>query len=228
MRLAWAQPDAVGVLLPLYEAADGQEPEEDVTPEPTPTPVEPAQLDPALLPSGYERHTLVTFAPWNAYDFVWVPSPAWSPDGQVLVTGVHGPPLGNERPEDSPAFPLVALPGDGSYSASLAARAGMWAEPRFSPAGSELAYLQADEPLQSVNGRYRLTLMDRDGSNRRALFPPPEQPGLSAQPYTWSPDGQQIALVNPGPEGALLLVDTATGLAQQVTDGQTSSPRWAP
>ncbi len=225
VTLAWAQPDAVGLLLPTYgeedEEGDGEAEGE---------PVEPPPDDSTQLPTGYERQTLLAFAPWNAYDFVWVPNPVWSPDGTLLLTLVHGEPLGTEAPEDSPAFPLVALPRDASYSARLVEQAGMWAEPSFSPVAEseQVAYLQSIRPLESVSGRYQLVIMDRDGSNRRILYPAADQPGLAPQPYTWSPDGRQIALVNPGPEGALMLIDTATGLAQQVTEGQTSTPRWAP
>lgn len=231
VTLAWAQPDAVGVLTPVYIEEEAAEGEEDApTPEPTATPLEP---DGAAQPSGYERQTLLSFAPWNAYDFVWVPTPIWSSDGSLILTPVHGEPLGNEQPEDSPLFSLVALSTAGGYSVNLVEQAGMWAEPHLSPDGAQsldvqLAYLQAEEPLESINGRYRLVIMDRDGSNRQAIFPAANQPGLLSQSYTWSPDGRQIALVNPGPEGALLLVDSVTGLAQQVTDGQTSTPRWAP
>lgn len=241
VTLAWAQPDAVGVLTPVYpepEPPPEGEPEgeEEGEPEPTPVPIEPAEVDPALLPARYERQTLLSFVPWNAYDFVWVPSPVWSPDGTLIVTPTHGPPLGGEQPEDSPVFPLTAIPAAGTYSVNLVEQAGMWAEPAFSPTAApdgtplppRLAYLQAIRPLESVNSRYQLVLMDVDGSNRQVVFPPGEQPGLAPQPYTWSPDGRQLAFVNPGPEGALIMLDPATGLARQVTEGQTSTPRWAP
>jgi hypothetical protein len=228
VRVAWAQPDAVGVLTPLYDDADAE------TATPTPEEGEEAAIRP---PDGYERRTLVSFAPWNAYDFVWVPTPAWTPEGGMLATVTHGAPLGSEAAEDSPVFSLVALPDDGSYSVPVDAQAGMWADPVYSPGvgpGGEplevrLSYLQAVEPLDSVAGRYRLMVMDRDGSNARAVYPAADAPGLLPQTYAWSPDGRQVALVDPGPEGNLLLVDIVTGLAQQVTsDGQSSTPRWVP
>ncbi len=231
VSLAWAQPDAVGVLNPVSaQANDAQR-----TPTPTPTPRTPP-VEAIALPDTYRRQTLITFAPRNAYDFVWVPSLAWSHDGSLLVTTTHGPPLGSEAPEDSPVFNLTALPRDGGYSIDLVDRSGIWTMAQFSPAfaadGTPLevviAYVQATEPLNSVVSRYRLFIMDRDGSNERAIFPPADQPGIAPRDvgFVWSPDGRQIALVY---QGNIYLVDILTGLAQQLTSGGLSSlPRWAP
>jgi Tol biopolymer transport system component len=98
-------------------------------------------------------------------------------------------------------------------------------------AGGLLAFLQSTNPLDSVSSRYQLIVMDRDGSNRRLIYPADDQPGLSPgdldyKGFVWSPDGRQIALIY---QGNLFLVDVVTGLAQQITqDGQAGSPRWAP
>lgn len=236
VTLAWTQPDAVGVLIPEYAPPAPPLGPRTPTPEPTPTPFEP-DIPTERLPIAYIRRTLAEFTPWNAYDFVWRPGVSWSPDGNLIATTIHGVPLGSESPEDSPVFHLTILPVQGGYSINLVDQAGMWAEPRYSPAVApdgtplevQLAYLQAIQPLESVYGRYRLVVMDRDGSNRRLVYPPENQPGLLPQLFAWSPDGRQIALVDPGPEGNLFLVDVSTGLAQQITtDGLSSSPRWGP
>ncbi len=236
VTLAWTQPDAIGVLIPEYPPPELPLGPRTPTPEPTPTPLEP-DIPAERLPVAYIRRTLASFIPWNAYDFVWRPGVSWSPDGNLIATTIHGAPLGSELPEDSPVFHLIVLPIQGGYSIHLVEQAGMWAEPRYSPAAApdgtplevRLAYLQAIQPLDSVYGRYRLVVMDRDGSNRRLIYPPEDQPGLLPQLFAWSPDGRQIALVNPGPEGNLFLVDVAIGLAQQITmDGLSSNPRWGP
>ncbi|MBN1122526.1 MAG: G5 domain-containing protein [Anaerolineae bacterium] len=231
VTLAWAQPDAVGVLLPEYggtgddEEAGDEEEEDDESESPT------------GLPTGYTRLTIAIFAPWNAYDFIWVPTPAWAPDGLVFAAATHGEPMGSEVAEDSPVFNLSIFPYDGWYSVNVVEQVGMWAEPRYSPAetpdGEELdvslAYLQAINPLDSAFSRTRLVVMDRDGSNERVVFPSDERPGLLPQQIAWSPDGGQIAVIDPGPEGDLFLVDVVTGRAQQITtDGQSSNPRWVP
>ncbi len=209
--IAWAQPDAVGVLGPAAPAEEGKTPP----------------------PDKYARQTLLTFAPRNAYDFVWVPGLAWSPDSAFVATTTHGAPLGSEAAEDSPIYNVTAAPAQGGYNVDLVKQAGMWAAPQFSlaeaPDGTEIpvmiAYLQALQPLDQTS-RYQLMVMDRDGSNPRLVFPPKGEPGLAAQVVAWSPDGRQIALIY---QGNLYLVDVTTGLADQLTlDALSSAPRWTP
>lgn len=209
--IAWAQPDAVGVLSPAAPTEEGRTPP----------------------PDKYERRTLVTFAPRNAYDFVWMPGLSWSPDSAFVATATHGAPLGSEAAEDSPVYNVTAAPAQGGYSVDLVEQAGLWAAPQFSPAeapdGTEIqvmiAYLQALQPLDQTS-RYQLMVMDRDGSNPRLVFPPKGEPGLAAQVVAWSPDGRQIALIY---QGNLYLVDVTTGHEEQVTlDELSSAPRWTP
>jgi len=224
ITLAWAQPDAVGVLVPSASA------DQEMTAAPPGDEGEGGTIE---LPRAYVQRPLLSFAPRNAYEVVWVPSLAWSPQGEVLVATTHGPPLGTEPAEDSPVFNLTAVPPTGEFSVDLVQRAGMWAAAQFSPPSAQsslgeiqIAYLEAVDPLDSFVSRYRLVVMDRDGSNRRVVFPPEGQPGLQAGSFTWSPDGRQIAVVH---QGNIYLVDAVTGLAQQVTgDGFASSPRWTP
>jgi len=86
--------------------------------------------------------------------------------------------------------------------------------------------MQAITALESITGTYRLTVMDRDGSNAISLFPTPDQTGLKplSVTYVWSPDGEQLALIY---EGDLWVVDVDSGKSQQLTgDGQTINPTW--
>lgn len=173
----------------------------------------------------------------------WRSVPSWSYDGELLITTVHGPPVGSEEPETSPAYNVAVTDRNGTFRTDIVDSAGMWATPQFSnlittpdsefPQGY-LAYLQAREPYQSVSGGYDLVIADRDGSNPRIVFPPNrDQPGittqgggagLSSQVYTWSPDGRQIAIIY---QGNLWVIDAASGVAQQLTlDGGASNPVW--
>jgi hypothetical protein len=231
LSLAWAQPDSVGILLPVTS----DEANNDFTPTPESTDEGDASVG---LPPSFKRESLFHFAPRNAYDFVWVPSLAWSPDGSLLLTVTHGASLGTESPEDSPVFNVTVLPAEGGYSVDLVPQAGMWGLAQYSPPQEEesdddvvIAYLKADDPFDSVVSRYRLAVMDRDGSNSRIIFPSQDQPGIAPKDFdyrgfVWSPDARQIALVY---QGNLYLIDVVTGLDQQLTrDGLATNPRWTP
>ena len=177
---------------------------------------------------------LTQFSAFNSHgDWAWYPSLHWSPGGQFLYTVTHGGPLGLELPEDSPVFNLSVLSLSG-LNHDLIPRAGMFADPAPSPVqastGDErpyrIAFLQANEPNNSPFSRYRLGVMDRDGSNARLIFPPEDQPGLSTSEtaVAWSPDGRLLAVIY---EGNLWLVDPDAGVTQQLTgDGLSEHPAW--
>jgi hypothetical protein len=175
------------------------------------------------------------FTPYNTHgDWAWYPPLRWAPGGDILYTVTHGPPIGLEAAEDSPAFDLGALSMPGGLQYKLIPRAGMFANPMPSPAitttsgeaGYRIAFLQATDPNNSPFSTYRLGLIDRDGSNARFIFPPEGQAGLSAnEAIAWSPDGRLIAVVY---QGNLWLIDPDTAQSQPITgDGLSAQPRWA-
>ena len=121
---------------------------------------------------------------------------------------------------------------------SLVDSVGMFAYPVPSPlqhlqandlGDYQVAFLQAIAPLQSETSRYRLAIMDRDGSNKRILFPDEGAPGLEPQKVVWSPtrmdaSGYTVALVY---QGNIYLVDAISGQAQQITgDGLVNRIDW--
>lgn len=173
-------------------------------------------------------------------DWAWVPGLSWSPDGEILYTVDHVPPPGSSTPEESPLFDLAAVPVPGGPLLRIISQSGMFSYPIVSPTQTrgdgqqsyQVAYLQAVFPTQSETSRYRLALMDRDGSNPRAIFPAEGSSGINPQRDwgVWSPQplnetgNYAIALVY---QGNLWLVDTVTGQAQQVTgDGLTTRVIW--
>lgn len=194
------------------------------------------------LASG-DLRPLVQYAVFNtSQPWSWRATVSWSWDAGLIATTVHGPPIGNEPAENSPVFNVVVTDTGGSFVATLADSAGMWASPRFSPQleipGSQfprgyLAYLRAREPYNSISGQYDLVVSDRDGSNTRVIFPRSDQPGittrafgLAAQDFSWSPDGRQIAFIY---QGNLWIIDVETVVSHQLTfDGGASHPVWAP
>ncbi|MFH1906903.1 MAG: G5 domain-containing protein [Chloroflexota bacterium] len=169
-------------------------------------------------------------------DWAWIPSLAWGADGETLFLVTHAPPMGLVSPEESPFFDLIGLSLVNPANVRLAQQTGMFAHPAVSSLridGEEkayrVAYLEAIFPTQSETSRYRLVVMDRDGSNRQRLFPGQGLTGLDPQTPVWAPEavaggGDFLAILY---QGNLWLVDVASGQAQQITgDGLTDKIDW--
>jgi hypothetical protein len=180
-------------------------------------------------------------------NWAWVPGSAWSPDGKVIYTVDHLS-FDASGSEESQHFNLIAIPLTGGSPVNLVNDVGMFAYPTPSPiqwknnfmttnsglyldqSAFSVAYLQAIFPDQSESSGYRLSIMDRDGSNQRPLFPEEGAVGLIPQHVLWSPGAMTsegnyaIALIY---NGNIWLVDTASGIALQVTgDGLTTQVDW--
>lgn len=173
-------------------------------------------------------------------DWAWVPGLNWGPDGQVIYTVDHAPPSGAESPEESPNFDIIAIPLHAGEPLRLIEDVGMFAYPISSPVlikpsgerSHQVAYLQAIFPMQSDNSRYRLVVADRDGSNRKEIFPPTGVAGLDPQRDwgAWSPEPPvgwshlALAVVY---QGNIWLLDTGSGEAWQITgDGRINRLTW--
>jgi resuscitation-promoting factor RpfB len=176
---------------------------------------------------------LLDFAVYHTYgDWVWLPELAWSPDGEFIVCSAHGVVVGSATPEDSPVFDIWIVDRTGELRMKILDEAGMWAEPEWSPAAADAAdpgeswitYGKARIPRDSQNSRYDLYVMDRDGSNRRKIFPPAGREGLVAPDLSWSPDARRLVIAY---EGNLYMIDVAANQWVQVTaDGHSGQPRW--
>ncbi len=175
-----------------------------------------------------ETVPLIRFPPFRTYGaWAWVPTVSWSPEGHFVVTVVHGPSPTGEAPEDSPVFDLYALEALASESrteARLVPEVGMWAAPSFSPDGELIVFGRARVPYTSQTSTYDLYLMDRDGSDRRLLFPQDSsEPGLDYPAAIWDPTGGRMLVVY---QGDLWLV-TVDGQSRRVTeDGDITSAQW--
>jgi hypothetical protein len=180
-------------------------------------------------------------------DWAWVPGISWGPDGNVLYMVDHVSPPGLTNSEESPHFDLLTFPLGGGAPVHIQSDVGMFGYPVPSPiiqldnelaedgngTTSEnafmIAYLQAVFPLQSDGSQYRLVVIDRDGSNRKVLFPSEGSPGLDPQIVSWSPEpvNNQDYMISVIFQNNLWLVNTSDGLAQQVTgDGLTTRIDW--
>ncbi len=186
---------------------------------------------------GYIKPTL-EITPLNTHsDWAWIPPIVWGADGNSLYFVSHAPAPAPISGEESPYFDLSALSFSNETAATLADSTGMFAYPSASPiqyigreASFQIAYLQSIFNDQSDTSRYRLVVMDRDGSNSATLFPPPDKNGLEPQTPAWAPaevDGQTGHFLAVTYQGNLWLVDSGNGKSYQVTgDGLIARLDW--
>jgi hypothetical protein len=176
---------------------------------------------------GYLK-PLMEITPFNSHsDWAWIPGIAWGPDGKTLFVTSHAVAPSPITDEESPYFDLSALSLENNATAALARQTGMFSYPSASPVrqtGTEgfykIAYLQAIFPDQSESSRYRLMVMDRDGSDRQALFPAQDVGGIEPQAPMWAPEpipGQAGDFIGIIYQGNLWLVDSGSAQAYQVT-----------
>jgi resuscitation-promoting factor RpfB len=171
-------------------------------------------------------------------DWAWIPPMTWGTEARTLFVVSHAPAPAPMTEEGSPYFDLTAISMINDATVTLVRNVGMFAYPSASPvrpSGKErnyqVAFLQAIFPEQSESSRYRVFVMDRDGSDQRAIFPPIDSIGLSQpQAPVWAPkpvDGQIgdfLAIVY---QGNLWLVDSGSSQAFQVTnDGMLMKVDW--
>jgi hypothetical protein len=186
---------------------------------------------------GYLK-PLVDITPLNTHsDWAWIPPISWGSDGKSFFYVSHAPAPPPIASEESPLFDLSAISFNNEMNAALIHSAGMFAYPSPSPIHSDgrekkyqVAYLQAIFSEQSKTSRYRLMVMDRDGSENRMLFPPSDAGGIEPQLPIWSPSplegqvGDFLAVVY---QGNLWLVDSGSGTSHQVTgDGLINRIDW--
>jgi resuscitation-promoting factor RpfB len=185
----------------------------------------------------FQNHTYTTLfdlTPYNTRnDWAWVPGISWSADSSFLYYVDHITSTSDTDAQSSPLFDIVASDPSSGTKIDLAPQTGMFAYPEASPMLQNghyyIAYLQSIFPEQSDTSRYHLVVMDRDGSNRKVLFPPDGSVGLDPQSVVWAPGQVQdsplwIAVIY---QDNLWLVDPVTGNAQQVTgDSSISRIDW--
>ena len=128
----------------------------------------------------------------------------------------------------------------GGAPITLISDVGMFAYPIPSPfqdkssgeKAYEIAYLQAIFPQQSETSRYRLMVMDRDGSNRKEIFPYSSLPGIQPRQEwgAWSPGPMDFSgslIIAALYKGDIWFIDPLTGEARQVTgDGMIDRILW--
>jgi resuscitation-promoting factor RpfB len=195
--------------------------------------------------SEKELVPLIDILPYQTgSSWAWATGLGWSANQQAIYFTDHAVKAGLENPEASPIFDLAAVPvsladfdGQAAVTAgpviTLFQHVGMFSYPVPSPlwdeGGFKVAYLSAIFPDQSENSRYRLMMVDRDGSNQQVIFPPQDNQGIEPQRVVWSPvkffDGNFWIAVKY--QDNLWLIDPISGDHKQITgDGLISRIDW--
>ena len=199
-RLAYARPDSIGLI----------DPDSGLTSE------------------------LMSITPFQTTGtWAWVPAIGWSPDHLSLFITNHNQDPAVSNQEQSQRFNVSVLVPKEGVKLEVVPDSGMFAYPVASPWMDEsnflVAYLQAAFPDQSETSRTRLMVMDRDGSNRRVIFPAEGSQPIEPQQVNWSPAPEdniplRIAVIY---QGNIWFVDPFTGNSQQITgDGLVSMLAW--
>ncbi len=179
----------------------------------------------------------IDITPWQARgDWAWVPGISWSPDSKTLFTVAHPAQGSSVSPEASQRFDLAAAPISSNFLLPMVSGAGMFAYPLASPLQElangiqdyQVAYLQSLSPGQSETSRYRVGVMNRDGTNRRLVFPADENTGMAPDQFwgAWAP----ATLPESGDtalgilyQGNLWILDLTLSNAVQVTGDQLTT-----
>lgn len=166
-------------------------------------------------------------------DWAWVPGLDWSPDHRSLYFTNHNQDSAASTPEQSQRFNVSALVPSLGLALEVVPETGMFAYPTPSPWMNEenyfVAYLQAAFPGQSETSRTKVIIMDRDGSNRRQVFPPEGSQLAEPQQATWSPapEGNLSLRLAVLYQGNIWFIDPSDGSSQQITgDSLVSMLTW--
>lgn len=172
-----------------------------------------------------QRLRLQKFVEFNTHsDWAWVPSLSWSPDSQFLIFSNHGGIDASAGIFDNWAANITSR-----LTARFRPQVGMWSHPLWSH-GNLIAYLQANNPLDSERSSYTLWLMDQDGSNAHQLYPAPGENSrfpADQQFMAWGPTQRDLAFVF---DDDLYLYNLNADEVYRLTqdDSLNSHPTWAP
>ena len=181
--------------------------------------IENGDLDPVFPITPYQTESV----------WAWVPEISWSADSNFLLASL---------PNDSTSDPLqstnlTAINSETRQLITLVKSCGLFCS-SASLAGElngedYIGFLNAILPDQSEISRYNLSIMDKDGSNQKKLYPGEGIQGLKAQMIFWEPESDtpqqpRIAFIA---QGNLMIVEVDSGIVRQITgDGSIDKIDW--
>jgi dipeptidyl aminopeptidase/acylaminoacyl peptidase len=157
-----------------------------------------------------------------SYDFFY-PALAWSPDGQQVAYMS----MVEQQSRNDGSSQVHIRNADGSADRPLTH--DTWANilPAWSPDGAQIAFLSERD---GTYNQFALYAMAKDGSGLHRL----SQPIFSeANRFSWSPDGQEIAIDSNMPPGRISIIPVRTGSARDLPlpslpQGSFAQPAWQP
>ncbi len=185
-----------------------------------------------------ETGTLQTFfevTPYNTReDWAWTPGISWDNSGKILLVVTHPADINNENQENDKRFNLSAFILESNLLIDIVTNSGMFAYPSAAPNNvseilqNKIVYLQAIFPESSQDSRYKIVVMDSDGSNKKVLFPDEGSPGIAPQQVKWiRSEDQNHASIGFIYQGNLWIYDLTNASAHQITgDGLTTRLDW--
>lgn len=148
-------------------------------------------------------------------------TPAWSPDGQLIAYMS----LEEQAQRNDGSSQIHIRDKDGTNDVALTNDTWVNIKPIWSPDGGKIAFLSERDGDYDI---FALYVMDKDGENVRRLTEPSYTEMAS---FTWSPDGQQIAIGDIG-WGRIFIIDLDTGDERELVVLQEGdivlAPSWQP
>lgn len=167
-----------------------------------------------------DNHVVSQFSE-PSYDFFFQ-TPAWSPDGQYIAYMS----LVEQQQRNDGSSQIHIKTVDGSSDTALTNDTWANIHPVWSSDGKRIVFLSERDGNHNM---FALYVMDNNGANLQKLTKPLYSENVT---FSWSPDGQQVAISSDTFVGSIYLVDVTTGNSKELLnppDGEWASfPSWQP